>query len=108
MVSRFVARKDKSNDLAGQREALGAVHPLTDEEEHSARLTVAELSERWGRRNSRTKERQRVARALALDALGLANGEDQPHIREEYQSRVDAVVLAPGQATRFRRQGEDK
>lgn len=43
--------RDNTNDIVGGRESLGAVHELSDEELHSARLTVAEMSETWRKTN---------------------------------------------------------
>ena len=83
-----MARKDKSNDLHGQRESLGAVYTLTEEEKHSARLTVAELSERWRIKNKRTKRRGQANRGLVLLALGLVDAEGQPSLTTDVRARA--------------------
>lgn len=81
--------RDNTNDIVGGRESLGAVHELSDEELHSARLTVAEMSETWRKTNKRTTWRAQVARATALEILGLANQEEGPQIKKEFAKSME-------------------
>lgn len=81
--------RDNTNDIVGGRESLGAVHELSEEELHSARLTVAEMSETWRKSNKRTVWRGQVARAIALEILGLANQEEGPRTKEEFAKSME-------------------
>lgn len=60
------------NDLGGVLEDF-SVHPLSDEQERQAALTLAEAALRWGADRRRRHNRSRVAFNLeqALDVLGL-------------------------------------
>jgi hypothetical protein len=81
--------RDNTNDIVGGRESLGAVHELSDEELHSPRLTVAEMSETWRKTNKRTTWRGQVALANALEILGLANQEVGPQTKEKYTKSME-------------------
>jgi hypothetical protein len=81
--------RDNTNDIVGGRESLGAVHELSEEELHSARLTVAEMSETWRKAHKRTTWRGQVALANALEILGLANQEEGPQIKKEFAKSME-------------------
>lgn len=96
-----VAEQDNSNDFTGGRDSLGPIAGHTPEEEHSARLTVAEMAERWRYRHSNNKQRRRTAQSVVLEALGLVGEEGQPQLKPEVAKRVEQFANGSGQSTRF-------
>lgn len=97
-----MANKDTVNDLTGSRESLGAVHPPSEEESHSARLTVAEMAERWRYKNDRGHDRRRTALAIALDMLGEVDEEDKPELNERGRKAVQYYLKPHNQQHRFK------
>ena len=97
-----MANKDTVNDLTGSRESLGAVHPLSEEESHSARLTVTEMAERWRFENDRTHARRRSALAIVLHMLGEVDEEGKPELNERGRKAVEYYLKPHNQQYRFK------
>lgn len=97
-----MANKDTVNDLMGSRESLGAVHPLSEEESHSARLTIAEMAERWRFENDRAHSRRRTALAIALHMLGEVDEEGKPELNEQGRRSVEYYLKPHNQQYRFK------
>lgn len=97
-----MANKDTVNDLAGSRESLGAVHPLSEEESHSARLTIAEMAERWRVGSDRTHARRRTALAVVLNMLGEVDEEGKPQLNERGRKAVAYYLKPQNQQYRFK------